>query len=328
MLTKEDLDFVLSKTKKTEYFKRLAARKFKSVLNYADYSGIASTLALILMLAPEEIHLRTATRDPVYEDSLHSAWLAYKSPVFPVYAIKEELANAFLQSDIPSHICGLQKQFEIALFLLPKNLIKNPDGKSCEWLLVTYFPVDDIKLSPFKYDNFLESISNGCLGLGNLPDLTQRKLRWITMLGHTCAYNNTMELPEGGNAPIKGEFLVNDEFAESDISKERAFTNKVDNLLLQTLLYMQTPRQKAQLGGGESKTLGRQQKQGFGSESALTPIWIGAEYKQPAIRKPHQGGSHASPQTHWRRGHYREVSISRGSEEKRLAWVRPTIVNG
>lgn len=41
----------------------------------------------------------------------------------------------------------------------------------------------------------------------------------------------------------------------------------------------------------------------------------------------HHPTSHASPITHWRRGHWRGVPVGKGRTRRRLTWIRPTLVN-
>jgi hypothetical protein len=48
--------------------------------------------------------------------------------------------------------------------------------------------------------------------------------------------------------------------------------------------------------------------------------WITIELKPGQVRKEHQGGTHASPARHQRRGHYRKLPSGK------LAWVKPTWV--
>lgn len=104
-------------------------------------------------------------------------------------------------------------------------------------------------------------------------------------------------------------------------------TATLDNLILQTMLYMQTPKQKQALVLPD-KTTAQHQTRGFDRSSAQEPIWIGADYKQSVVKKTHQGGTHASPTTHWRRGHWRLIPVNRDSEITKPVWIRPTIVKG
>jgi hypothetical protein len=75
----------------------------------------------------------------------------------------------------------------------------------------------------------------------------------------------------------------------------------------------------------KSRKMGQNAKQ---KDRFLTPRWIGKDFVRPkAVNKP-QGGHHASPQTHWRRGHWRNQAIGEGRQKRSLVWIRPTLING
>ncbi len=38
-------------------------------------------------------------------------------------------------------------------------------------------------------------------------------------------------------------------------------------------------------------------------------------------------GTHRSPRTHWRRGHWKHVVHGKGRKERRLSWISATLVN-
>ena len=70
--------------------------------------------------------------------------------------------------------------------------------------------------------------------------------------------------------------------------------------------------------------------QGFGMTlpNRRNPIWIGRNYKHNLTQRPSSAhGTHASPQTHWRRGHWRRVAIGPGRTQRKWNWIQPTLVN-
>ena len=54
------------------------------------------------------------------------------------------------------------------------------------------------------------------------------------------------------------------------------------------------------------------------------PRWLGKNYVHP---HEHGGGHHASPETHWRRGHWRRQAHGKGRLDRRLTWIKPMLVN-
>lgn len=55
-----------------------------------------------------------------------------------------------------------------------------------------------------------------------------------------------------------------------------------------------------------------------------TPNYIGRNY---VARRESQGGTHASPRLHWRRGHFRHQRYGAHLSESKLIWIEPTIVS-
>jgi hypothetical protein len=324
---REIKQFLTSEAKKTKYYKTLVKRNFWRYSEYPDYKSIACQMAITLMTANLEIPLRGLDGiDPAYIAMLTSAWLAWSNPTFPVYGIRRDLAEAFLHTELPSHVCAMQQSFKCALFLIPNNLIKNPDGKYCTWLFVTHlFPGDYLKFQK-DYEEFVEKVASVPVTPGIKAH--EHKLSWATNLeDNSCTYGNVMELPSDGERPVTGEFILNTLSDSEDLKEETKFTQTIDNLILQTMLYLQTPQQK-QLLLVSDKSTAKHQTRGFDPHSPQDPIWIGADYRQRTINKPHQGGTHASPTTHWRSGHWRFIPVERGSELTKPIWIRPTIVNG
>lgn len=70
---------------------------------------------------------------------------------------------------------------------------------------------------------------------------------------------------------------------------------------------------------------------GFGknSKQIIVPRVIGEGYKPKVIRNYEPQGTHASPRTHWRSGHWRQHMIgSRKEPQHKTIWVEPVLVNG
>jgi hypothetical protein len=56
-----------------------------------------------------------------------------------------------------------------------------------------------------------------------------------------------------------------------------------------------------------------------------SPLILGENYQQPQ-RREHQGGTHASPRWHSRRGHFRNQACGPNRTERRVIWIEPTMV--
>ena len=73
---------------------------------------------------------------------------------------------------------------------------------------------------------------------------------------------------------------------------------------------------------------------GFGTakntnqKQIITPRMIGADYKPKTIRQE-STGTHASPTTHWRSGHWRQQLIGKKENpDHKTIWIEPVLVNG
>jgi hypothetical protein len=69
---------------------------------------------------------------------------------------------------------------------------------------------------------------------------------------------------------------------------------------------------------------------GFGknSKQLIVPRVIGEGYKPKVIRNYTPTGTHASPTTHWRSGHWRQQPYGNQQEPKyKTIWIEPTLVN-
>jgi hypothetical protein len=257
--------------------------------------------------------------------------MAYESPVFPVFAITKELASAFLQTDLPAHVCSVKKSFNTALFLLPDVNLKTPDGYPVQWAFTSHFQKGETinTLPKSALVGFNDDVARK-LDRIKSPPLEVSKLRWVSQVGHLATiYSSIMELPEDGDKPITGniDFGGNLEFWGENVNPvtEQEFTRTVDKLLLQTLLYLQlkpdavssTPPSSQQSGNGFRKKGDPHQP--------LEPIWIGKDYKPQRIKHPQ--GSHASPRLHWRRGHWKRVPVGEGRQGRKWVWIEPTLIN-
>lgn len=56
-----------------------------------------------------------------------------------------------------------------------------------------------------------------------------------------------------------------------------------------------------------------------------TPNVIGKNYM---VKREHQGGNHASPRYHWRRGHFRAQRHGAGLQQVKTIWLEPMLIGG
>jgi hypothetical protein len=300
--------------KRTDYYKVLNSRKYRNVPGYISYEDVALELAVQLMST--EVNPKRAkegTYDNTWADYVHTAYLAYTNPTFPVFGLTPDLAQALTETDLPKEYCPLNRVFEIGLILIPESLgIRSPDGALLKWILVTHSKKgDEAQAFSLNYHNFASK------------PITVDKLKWTSQVGDYITYRSCCEILEDGGLG-KPNFTLHDKFKDDDIEVEERFTHSISKLVLNTLLYLQlTKSEVSPDNSGTPKILTK--GAGFGKSNELEPIWIGKDYK----RKVSSGnGTHASPTMHTRRGHMRYYRQEKGWKEDKLVWIEPTLVNG
>lgn len=316
----------LAQARDSVLYKRLIKRNFRQHRGYASFKTIANTIAMSLKCSSSGVAPRLFKEDKTYTNSIIACWLACDDPIFPVYAIKQDLAEHVQKQKLPRNIGQLEKVFNVGMFLLPQGLITNPDEYSVDWILIIHFDNPTFEKSLERFYQFLGGTVDAETSVTLDIAEGQRKVMWATNLSNTVFYNNNLELPKKGK-PIIGEFEIYGDLKEKDnISVERKFTDKIDNLVLQILWHMQQPREVVEPAPIRPNSM-TSQRHGFGKESALEPIWIGLDTPPILVKKPHQGGTHASPVEHPRGGHPRRQRYGKGRQEVKMIYVKPTIVN-
>ncbi len=73
----------------------------------------------------------------------------------------------------------------------------------------------------------------------------------------------------------------------------------------------------------------RQMKLSKNTKQIIVPKVIGEGYKPKVIRNYEPTGTHASPRTHWRSGHWRQQPYGKKDDPKlKTIWLEPVLVNG
>lgn len=304
--------------KQTRYYKALTKRKYRHVIGYMSYEEIATRLATNLITT--EIPISRAKpemlNDIAWAALIHDAALAYMNPFFPVFSITPDLAEALSQTELPKEYCPLNRVFKFGLILIPESLgIRSPDGHLLHWVLVNHFKKGDKpKVFSINHHDIV------------YPEITEDRLSWSTIVGDSfTTYTSCCDILEDGGFG-KSNFELHDRFKGDDVTVEEKFTSSVTQLILNTLLYLQLTRTETSPSDvlvPKVLTKGA----GFGKTNELEPIWIGKDYK-PKSRTNGNGGTHASPTMHTRRGHMRYYRQENGWKEDKLVWIEPTLVNG
>lgn len=137
--------------------------------------------------------------------------------------------------------------------------------------------------------------------------------------------------PPKSSVPISLEFGYGQSFDSSEFESDENVSIpawKITKLLVNFLLWQQSMYDK----GEEAIILNaptRQMSFGKNSKQIIVPQVIGEGYKPKVIRNYESQGTHASPRTHWRSGHWRQQPYGSKEEPKyKTLWIEPILVNG
>jgi hypothetical protein len=327
----EDLDYLLEKaTLESIHLKKLSMKLYKKIKGYLPakriYKEIAKFIYSVETLTKncsliDKISIQKAfdlyfARDliGVYNYSLF--W-HYIYGNYPIFCLNKELAEAFLNTAPPPDLLSLNPFAVEGLLLLPQGLIKTPDGDEVNYLIFRLFRQKEslkssllkvnINCMPFEsFDGVL-----GCFKAGKANYTTQFSIQKTEKISPS--------------EPIK-QFNFSSESVElaTNVELELDFINKVKSLLVQTFLYQQTYRQEEVYTPLNVQTTKHQAQSRIKPHS---PIIIGKDYRIQRIREYSNGGTHASPRTHWRSGHWRNQPYGkRDNPQYKTIWLEPVLV--
>lgn len=234
----------------------------------------------------------------------------------PAFWLTRDLQNALLQTDIPEHVPGMKRVIPCGMLFLPSNSdLISPDGEPVHVIFFSHL----LKGEEFSYtlagQKLLTHVENDCVQWGT-----------VMVSGTLYAANLGVDRDKGlnlGTNDYRGMIT-----AEINISEEDKFLQQVGSLVLQVLLILQTRpdlvEEVTPLGFGGTKKQGGRKDQ----EALLRPRWIGKTYRIRRESSTSAMDTHASPRTHWRRGHHKRVPVGERSKgERKWVWIEPTLVN-
>lgn len=264
----------------------------------------------------------TEMRDKVSDlaSRLHSyrvaLWLVQDAPL---YCLSKELYESLVQTDILSN-SELLKDLKLALpsllILLPKGLVKSPDGGHLDYVSVHLSSASRPELSTGE---------RWGIKLPYLQHKFENNIHWAAVDSQQTCWFSGCGLQADGSIADEKEDLGTTPMTPGDYQ----FTLDLRNLVLQILLIL---TYQPELVEAVTITEGRRQhSKGFRPTSqeenqARYPRWLGKNYKSKVERKT--SGTHASPVSHWRKGHWKRVVYGQGRTERRLTWIAPVRVVG
>jgi hypothetical protein len=306
----------VERARESGLYRSLIAQRLHTPSGYLSY-------ALAALRAATAVHVgELSNQEALQDDNFLTTALLTKllaDNQAPVYWISKSLCEALLATDVPPHVFGMHRPIPWGWLMLPKNLLKSPEGPDVEFLQFHHHLATDSEMSVN-------------IGRRNIPvEQGQDFVAWSTILSgsssiiYTGTFNISPEKTELEDSAVDLSYA----WPGDDPEAEGAFTDKVGKLLLKVLLVLQAKpdllTQERALGFGQITFNGKKPQKP--ATDLWTPNWIGKNYRPPFERITPQG-THASPRTHWRRGHLKKVVVGNREEGKRkVVWIEPTLVN-
>lgn len=297
---------IRNKTKNSDIYRKLTRRKYRPVSGYEDWLDIMLEFAIALDGTAKGIE--TLALNPLLMLTVELI-NNYQVKHSPTYWLDKDLANTLKRCDIPEGITELPGSIPHGLILLPNEFAPvDKQGDSINWIL----------FSNMKAGEQLPAILVGKRYAAPEP-IEKDCILWVSQTKETALYS-------GGITSDFKYHSVNPSGISPD-SNDKNLIEEVSNLLLQSLLISQWyPEYTETLESGTGFSTPKTQRSVKKENSWLNPRWIGDLYKKQS-RKPHQGGTHASPISHTRRGHWRNQAYGPKWSERRMILIEPTEVN-
>lgn len=300
----------------SELVEIVRARRYKMPRGYISWRQLSAMVAMYLAVVKAGIGHRTQDALPTEIIALRmTQWFLQDAPI---YCLSVDLLRAFENADL-SNVFELFQGFETSLptFLvaLPDNAVRTAEGNALSFLCVHVSERGHPELS----------IAEGYgLKVPYLDHDGQMHVHLSSMdsVGVTLMSGLTVE--QGGQLYDSGKILSAQDFSMSDVSD----ADRMKKIGLQCLLALAySPELCDDLESSSSSAKSVSQHRKKSKSSTLSPRWLRPQSSQ-SVRRPQQGGSHASPRPHWRSAHERRVPVGpREKNERKVVRIGPIWVN-
>ena len=293
-----------------------ADRPYRFPKGYQPWRAIASVFALALG-SPEPSAADQTSRLLRYGAG---RWLGLNAPA---YCVQTALLRQLEQTDIPYDtklLAGISL-LPSALFLLPENALQTPEGASVNWFLASFSDLESPLDATYRHWRFPQSQHEAGVirNLGAALLDTQGTVWWV---GNKVDADGTLRRSPArslGLSPLKAE--------------EIEWMQSITDLTLQLILLASSPDGNVDLeaiktpGGGDASSPPKKKAERFWRPRFLRLEDLQDERPRRARASSQgPGGTHSSPRTHWRRGHWRNQPVGAGRQGRELRWIRPVLV--
>lgn len=242
----------------------------------------------------------------------------------PIYCLNKDLIGSLMETtldNLEKILPDLPVALPTFLILLPKEGLQTPQGDYIEYMVVhasqKHRPEDSEGASS-KYPGIeIKNLKHESSLLIDCSAIDSGNFIWFS--GVNLEADGSISFEEGENLGVA-------HMSQDDLN----FTNSLRILFVQILLLLTyEPDLLTDSSEADLPTKGR----GFSKLSKDTktayryPRWLGKNYKTTTESSNFQGGTHKSPETHWRKGHFKKVAIGKERTDRKVVWIRPVLVN-
>lgn len=284
-----------------ELFQRFYPRKYAAPGGYSSPKAPACVFCVSMlgaMMLKQKHGAAAIDVDPVLNnvaaisERLSDLWM-------PTYWVGKELAQAALETEPPHDLkpADLQMPLDAMTFMLPLGTLVSPDGEDCSWVSVA------LGEGHINKQKSLAICTGSRAGASYMAQIKEDQ----TLAAHDSTHSGEFH-------PFYGEM---GELGQDDKSFSRKFIR-----VAVTLLMLMTARPN--LVETPTKLNAPPPSTGKAARKLATPNWIGRTYR--VARAESAGGTHASPNVHWRRGHWRHQAHGPRNSLRKDIWIEPTII--
>lgn len=270
-------------------WRKYCPRIYKNVEGWFDYRLPACLRISALAATPYLPKSSSLTRD------ILNIFLGEKYD-FPMFFVGREILQACLATEPLDVVDGsnIPLPFPTMTFIMPRNSLS-----------VAGDHIHYIDVFRFDPDNIAE-ITNGAI----VTDKPCLSIYATTCSGGVYMRNLSKVFRNKDFKPSDDPILESMSFEEID------FTDKLCVLVFNLLYAMAAKPEYVESG----HKIGRHKKS---NSEIWSPNIVGRKF---AVKRAAEAGTHASPRTHWRRGHFRHQPFGKGLTEHKIIWLEPMLI--
>lgn len=234
----------------------------------------------------------------------------------PLWWIGSELGQSLLATDLPDAVRFHDVPFPYSSFciMLPRGLLADGDGFGAPFLVLTKIPRESLAQASAECGVRFVDESWQHHGLLAYATMTERD----DCFGFK--YYGTWHL----ELTVK-EWKQNDGMKTEDAPVLPGDSEFMDAALRLGLGCAWIIASRPELIEPEAFQKRAKHKPTGGKLDLYTPRWVGKYFRSQRERMD-RGGTHSTPVTHWRRGHWRNQRTGAGRTGSKLVWLEPMLI--